>query len=216
MQDVRIRVGSTLLLSIATFISIPGAIAALVWWLAAGGLSTVRSSRYALIFIGIAGLVSFLVELSGGDGLSYFIRMTVILLIAFWAFAHQTPGEFMDLAVWAGGNTRGFDLGLVAEATLQAINAIRDDIDRIRVALTLKGKRTGIRGLLPAASVLIVTQLSRAEDQADLLVVRGYRRGGSWCPKFPENTRDIAGGIGAILVLLVAFIPIRDIFILLL
>lgn len=215
MQDVRIRVGSTLLLSLATFISIPGAIAATVWWLAAGGPSTVKSSRYALIFIGAAGLVSLLVELSGGGGVSYFIRMSVILLLAFWAFAHQTPGEFMDLAVWAGGNTRGFELGLVAEATLQSINAIRDDIERIRVALTLKGTGTGIRGLLPAASVLIITHLSRAEDQADLLVVRGYRRGGSWCPKFPKNTRDLVGGIGAILVLLVAFIPIREIFILL-
>jgi hypothetical protein len=216
MQDVRVRVISTLLLSVATFISIPGAIAALAWWFAAGGVSTVKTSRYALIFIGIAGLVSFLVEISGGGGLSYFIRMSVILLIAFWAFAHQAPGEFMDLTVWVAGNTWGFELGLVAEITLQAINAIREDIERIKVALTLKGMRTGIRQLLPAASVLIITHLSRAEDQADLLVVRGYRRGGSWCPAFPKNTRDLAGGIGAILVLLVAFIPIRDIFILLL
>jgi hypothetical protein len=216
MQDVRFRVFSTLLLSVATFISTPGAVAALIWWLMAGGISTVKTSRYALFFIGIAGLVSLLVETSGGAGLSYFIRMSVILLIAFWAFAHQSPGEFMDLAVWAAGNTRGFELGLVAEVTLQAINSIRDDIDRIKVALTLKGRRSGIRGLFPAAFVLIITHLSRAEDQADLLVVRGYRNGGSWCPAFPKNTRNLAGGIGAILVLLVAFIPIRDIFILLL
>ena len=216
MQDVRVRVFSTLILSIATFISIPGAAAALIWWFAVGGLSTVKTSRYALFFIGIAGLVSLLVGISGGDGLSYFIRMSVILLIAFWAFAHQSPGEFMDLTVWAAGNKWGFELGLVAEVTLQAINSIRDDIDRIKVALTLKGRRSSIRGLLPAAFVLIITHLSRAEDQADLLVVRGYRNGGSWCPAFPKSTRDIAGGIGAILVFLVAFIPIRDIFILLL
>jgi hypothetical protein len=216
MQDVRFRVSSTLLLSIATFISIPGAIAAFIWWGAAGGISTVKTSRYALIFIGIAGVVSLLVELSGGAGLSYFIRMSVILLIAFWAFAHQYPGEFMDLSVWAAGTTWGFELGLVAEATLQSINAIRDDIERIKMALTLKGTRKGIRELFPVASVLIITHLSRAEDQADLLVVRGYRRGGSWCPEFPKNTRDLAGVIGAILVLFVAFIPIRDIFILLL
>lgn len=216
MQDVRFRVFSTLVLSIATFISIPGAVAALIWWCAAGGISTVKSSRYPLIFIGIAGVVSLLVALSGGDGLSYFIRMSVILLIAFWAFAHQHPGEFMDLAVWAGGTTWGFELGLVAEATLQSINAIREDIERIKVALSLKSTRNGIRELIPAATVLIITHLSRAEDQADLLVVRGYRRGGSWCPEFPKNTPDLVGVIGAILVLFVAFIPIRDIFILLL
>ena len=46
---------------------------------------------------------SLVLELSGGGGLSYFTRMTVIVLIGMWIFSEQKSGEFLSywcLVVW--------------------------------------------------------------------------------------------------------------------
>jgi hypothetical protein len=92
---------------------------------------------------------------------------------------------------------------------------IGDDVARVRAAHRIKQVRPGIRTIVPSFRMLIWQQLARAESQADLLAIRGYRSGGTLCPEFTATWLDVAAGLSAILILLFAFFPVRDIFILL-
>lgn len=153
--------------------------------------------------------------MSGGNGVSYLIRMSVILLLAFYAFNERSPGEFLDLSVWVFGKKRGFDIGLAAEMSLQGLEILSDEIKRIRVAFQLKGMKIGLRSILPTAGLLIYSHFSRAEEQADLLAIRGYRGGGMVCPKFVRAKGDLLAAFTAIFPVIIAFMPLGDIFILL-
>jgi hypothetical protein len=216
MQDARIRLLATIMLSVAAFLSIFAAVLVFLWWLVfTPGIRVLQKSRYGLLIIGFSGVISLLIWFSGGDGLSYFIRMSVILLIAFWVFHDRAPGEFMDLSVWLFGQKTGFDLGLAAEMSIQSIEFIADEITRLRFAFRLKPVKHGIETIIPAGGMLIHTQMKRAEDQADLLSMRGYTRGGTICPVFRRARGDIPAAVLSILILIVSFIPVRDIFILL-
>jgi energy-coupling factor transport system permease protein len=215
VQDARLRLFSVLLLSVACFISAAGAILTLLWLLLYPVYlkAAVRSKAYYLLlpFIGIVALV---MQFSGSEGLSYFIRMGILLLLGFTIFRGWAPGEFLDLSVWLFGTKTGFDLGLAIEMTIQGIDEASRDWSRVLTAMKLKEMHPGITNLTSIGFLLIHLRLLRAHDQADLLSTRGYQSGGSCCPEFHPSNRDIIASFCAILILFIALIPTRDIFIL--
>jgi energy-coupling factor transport system permease protein len=216
MQDTRIRLISTILLSIAAFASIWGAAGALAWWLVfTPSVRYLKKSPGLVMFLVPVLLVAAITEIMTGNGVSYGIRMGVIILIALWAYEERNPGDFLSLSVWFFGRRWGFDLGLAAEMSVQGIEVIRDDILRARVAHRIKHIRPGIRTIVPAFTMLIHQQMERAASQADILAIRGYRYGGSLCPVFTTAWPDIVAGSSAILLFLFGIFPVRDIFILL-
>lgn len=215
MQDARLRLFSVLLLSAASFISVAGAILTLVWlFLYPVYLKAALRSKALYLLLPFTGIVALFMQISGDDGVSYFIRMGVLLLLAFSVFRGWSPGEFLDLSVWLFGTKTGFDLGLAIEMTIQGIDEASRDWSRILTAMKLKGMYPGIRNLTSIGFLLVHLRLLRARDQADLLATRGYQSGGSCCPEFHASNRDIFASFCAILILFSVLIPVRDIFIL--
>jgi energy-coupling factor transport system permease protein len=215
MQDPRLRLFSVILLSTATFLSLPGAILSFLWLLLYPAYlkDALRSPGFWTLVI-MTGIISAVISLSGTGGISYFIRITVIFLLAFTVYRGWMPGEYLDLAVWLFGTRSGFDLGLAIEMSLQGLKEVAADWSRMMVALKLKGVRPDFR-VLPSLGVLLLqTRLMRARDQADLLVTRGYDRGGSCCPVFRTGKKDILASVLAGIVLILAVFPVRDVFIL--
>jgi hypothetical protein len=213
MQDPRIRIAAASILSIAAFISIQGAVAAFLWWLVfTPRFRIVKKIRLVFSLILMIAFFSFVLEIFGGNGLSYFCRMTVIILIGMWVFGEQQSGEFLAISVWLFGTRIGFDLGMVAEMGIQSLSLVTADFDRIRIAEQIKGKQWGVRSLIPAGLVLVHGAVSRAEDAAELLAVRGYRSGGTLCPVFRTGTLDVVAGLSALGVFLFAVIPVSEFF----
>lgn len=215
MQDARIRLIALISLSIATFISVPGAVLTLLWLLLTPGnvKQTAKSVSFLVILLFVT-IIAIATQLTGNDGVSYLIRTGVIVLLAFSVYREWHPGEYLDLFVWLFGRKAGFDIGLAVEMSIQGLHEASRAFARIRDALSLKGKHPAIR-LIPAVGFLLIhTRLIRAREQADLLATRGYRAGGSCCPVFRTTKKDIIRGILAIFILCLSFIPIRDIFIL--
>jgi energy-coupling factor transport system permease protein len=215
MQDMRIRVGAGVLLSLAAFISIDGAAAALIWWLVfAGKMKIIRQIKLVLSLILLILFFSALLALMGGDGLSYFVRMSVILLIGMWVFTERQPGEFLDFGVWLFGDRYGFELGMLGEMGMQSLTMFESDFDRICIAERLKGNQLGIRSIVPAGLILVHGGLERAEETAGLLAVRGFCNGGTRCPEFVTGRQDIVGGLLAIAIGIFAVVPLSEFFIL--
>ena len=215
MQDARLRLLSVLLLSVASFISVAGAILTLIWlFLYPVYLKAALRSKAFYLLLPFTGIVALFMQISGEDGISYFIRMGVLLLLGFSIFRGWSPGEFLDLSVWLFGTKTGFDLGLAIEMTIQGIDEASRDWSRVLTAMKLKGMHPGIRNLTSIGFLLIHLRLLRARDQADLLTTRGYQSGGSCCPEFHASNRDIIASFCAILILFSVLMPFRDIFIL--
>jgi len=215
MQDIRIRVASASVLSIAAFFSIPGALAALGWWLVfTPGPRLLIKGWSILPVFGLVAFFGLVLEMTAGGGLSYFIRMAVIILIGIWMYSEYRPGDFLDLSGWLLGNRAGFELGIVAEMGMQDLDQLISDAGRIRMAMGLKNLRWGVRTLLPAGIILIQGALARADDMAELLAIRGYRSGGTMCPEFRTGTGDYNAGIAIIFVLIAGFVPVSEFFIL--
>ena len=215
MQDARIRLVSLVSLSIAIFLSVPGAVLALLWLLLSPGTlkETVKSAAFWVILLFVT-IIATATQLTGNDGLSYLIRTGVIILLAFSVYREWHPGEYLDLSVWLFGKKAGFDIGLAIEMSIQGLHEASLAFARIRSTLSLKGLQPGIR-LIPVVGFLLIhTRLMRAREQADLLATRGYQAGGSCCPVFRTSPRDIILGFLAILILFLSFFPVRDIFIL--
>jgi len=131
MQDPRLRLLSVAVLSLAAFASTVGAAAALVWWL----LFTPRTGSLPrpgvlLPLVGMVAATALVSAWGGGAGLSYFFRMTVILLLAAWAYTETEDGEVLAVAVWALGNRVGFEVGLVAEMGISGISVLRQEIEQ--------------------------------------------------------------------------------------
>ncbi len=214
MQDPRLRILATVALSVAAFASVAGAAAVLAWWL----LFTPRwrALPHPKVFAGVLAMIAASAALSassGGDGLSYLIRMTAILLVAAWAYADRQDGELLDVAVWLLGDRIGFDLGLIAEMGLQNLHVIEQDVAQIRRAMAIKGMRPSVGTIAPLAANVVVNQLRRTGDQAKLLNVRGYRSGGRISPTFSPGRHDVAVTILALIIVIFAYIPVRDVFI---
>ena len=216
MQDPRLRLLSVVVLSLAAFSSTAGAVVAFAWWL----IFTPRTKALPrpgvfLSLIVMIAVTALLSAWSGGPGLSYFIRMTVILLLAAWAYSETKEGEALAVAAWALGGRVGFEIGLIAEMGLSGLGVIGEEIDQMRVAMALKGIRPGIRSIVPLAVTLIVTQIRRSEDIARLLVVRGYTLGGRVCPRFKTGRKDVFASFLAVSFGILSSLPLRDVFILL-
>ncbi|MDT8357546.1 MAG: hypothetical protein RQ758_03475, partial [Methanomicrobiaceae archaeon] len=133
MNDPRFRLASALLLSVAAFASIYGAFLAACWWavFSQRTRSLPAPKKVVVAFASIAG-VGALIWLAGGDGLSYLVRFSAILLIAAWVHAEHRSGEFLSVSVWLLGDRVGFDLGLVAEMAMGTLAALEDDLGHIR------------------------------------------------------------------------------------
>ncbi|MEI6292778.1 MAG: hypothetical protein WCP36_03795 [Methanomicrobiales archaeon] len=214
MRDPRIRIFVIIALSVAAFISIAGAALAFLYWLYLPGRFRCIRRPAAVLFFSMIIVVSVISEFTSGNGLSYFIRMTVILLLALYAYTAYAPGEFFRVSVWLFGR-RGFEPGLIAEMSMEALNDLEDDSSNIRIALRQKEVPLGFSTLVPVIGMFVLNQIRRAYDQADLLTVRGYTNGGTLCPDFHPGIRDYFSGIVAICILFIAIFPVRDIFILL-
>ncbi len=156
MQDPRIRIVAASVLSLAAFMSLHGAAAVFLWWLVfTPRLDLVKNIRLVFSLILMIAFFSLILELSGGGGLSYFTRMTVIILIGMWIFSEQKSGEFLSIGVWLFGNKAGFELGMIAEMGMQSFISVMHDLDRIRLAEKIKGMQWGVRSLVPAGVVLV-------------------------------------------------------------
>jgi hypothetical protein len=215
MQDPRIRIAAAAVLSLAAFMSLHGAAAVFLWWLVfTPRLQLAKKIRLVFSLILMITFFSLVLELSGGRGLSYFARMTVIVLIGMWIFSEQKSGDFLAIGVWLFGNRAGFDLGMVAEMGIQSLVSVTADLDRIRVAEKIKGMQWNVSSLVPAGLVLVHGALVRAEDTAELLAIRGYQDGGSLCPTFFTRPLDIVAGMFAVCILFFSLIPVSEFFIL--
>ena len=214
MRDPRVRIFVIILLSVAAFISITGAALAFIYWICLPGRFRCIRKPAAMLFFTMIVVVSVITQITTGNGLSYFIRMAVILLLALYAYTAYVPGEFFRVLVWCLGRY-GFDPGLIAEMSMQSLNDLEDDSSNIRIAIRQKNVPLGLSTLVPVIGMFVMNQIRRAYDQADLLTVRGYTKGGTLCPEFHPEIPDYVSGIVAICILFIAILPVRDIFILL-
>jgi len=215
MQDPRIRIAAAAILSVSAFFSVHGAILALLWWLVfTPHVHLAKKIRLVVPLLFMTAFFSLVLEIFSGNGLSYFIRMTVIILIGMWLFWEQKPQEFLATSVWLLGDRAGFDLGLVAEMGMQSLSCIRADVGRIRVANRIKGLQWGVRGLIPGGVILVHGAFARAEDSAEVLAIRGYRSGGTLCPEFLTRPQDLVAGFFAVCVMFFALVPVSEFFIL--
>jgi energy-coupling factor transport system permease protein len=157
---------------------------------------------------------SIIMEMTGGGGFSYSIRMIVILLIGMWLYNEHHKGEFLHLGTWLFGDRAGFELGLLAEMGMESLDMLSSDFVQIRQAQELKGVHRGVQSLIPTGIILVHGTLRRADDAAELMAVRGYTRGGTFCPEFNTTTRDILEGLIALCMVIISFIPASEFFIL--
>lgn len=216
MNDPRLLLLSVSALSIAAFLSVPGTLLAAAWWLVLSGrtLPAARTVLYLGVTVLLAGLAT---ELSGGDGLSYLVRCSGVLLIATYAYAEQRDGDILDLGAWLGRRVGladlGFDLGLVGDLALGSLRAAVDDLAEIRLAVGQK-RLPLIPGWVAIGTALLFAELRRGRELARLLALRGYSGGGVHTPRFEPSRLDFVAAGAAISVLLIAIYGTRDIFIL--
>ena len=71
-----------------------------------------------------------------------------------------------------------------------SLEGLDRDLSMLRLALRLKAGRITPASLVSALGLLVRRELDRARDLGDLLAVRGYRDGGSLCPRFTRGPRD--------------------------
>lgn len=215
MQDVRIRTGTAVLLSFAAFTSILGAGAVFLWWLLfANPLRLLKRVKVILPVILLIVFCALILEFTGGRGISYCLRMVVIVLVGAWLYAEYQTGDFLHLGTWLFGKKAGFELGMTAEMGMQALSLLAADLDRIKNAHKLKGLQWGSRSLVPAGMVLVRDTLRRADESAELLAVRGYVYGGNLDPEFITRKWDIVAGLAALCMGIISFIPVSEFFIL--
>ncbi len=205
VQDPRIRLGGVLLLSIVSFLSLTGAALTMFWWLISTDRRTsIRDLRTCALVFMLPVIAAMATQWSGGDGVSYIIRISVVLVIASWAYSERYPGELLDVSVWLFGKRFGFDLGLVGEMSISTTEILLDELRRTRIALSQKGQRLSGTNLPPVIASLLVRQLRLARERAGVLAIRGYRGGGSLCPSFVTLSSDIAAGAFCVLIFTVS------------
>jgi hypothetical protein len=215
MQDVRIRVVTAAILSGAAFFTIEGALAALIWWLVfSHPLEVLKRIRVVFPVVIMIVFFSIIMEITGGGGFSYSIRMIVILLIGMWLYCEHQKEEFLHLGTWLFGDRAGFELGMLAEMGMQSLDILSSDFGQIRQAQALKGVHRGVRSLIPTGLILVQGTLRRADEAAELMAVRGYTRGGTFSPEFSTTMRDILEGLFALCMVIISFIPASEFFIL--
>ncbi|NLV26871.1 MAG: hypothetical protein GXY48_06870 [Methanomicrobiales archaeon] len=202
MQDPRIRILGAALLSGAAWFSLTGAFLTLLWWAVFGRRTSIRSIRVFILILAVPAVMSIAAIYSGRDGISYFIRITSVLIIASWMYTERYPGELLDVGVFFGGTRIGFDLGLIGELSMSALQVLAWETERVSVAIRQKGNRLNL-GIIPAVfSGIVIRQLQLAQERATLLTLRGYVRGGTHCPSFVSPPIDwIAGAFSCAIFL---------------
>lgn len=205
MQDPRVRLAGTVLLSVSSFISIPGAILSVAWWLLLTGRTTsFQSLRACALIILLPVIAACATTLSGGDGLSYLLRIGAVLLISSWAYSERYQGEFLDVSVWLLGNRIGFDIGLIGEMSLASAEVMGDEVRRTLIALRQKGQQLSLKSLPPVVTSLLIRQLLLSQEKAGILALRGYTGGGTLCPRFVTPFPDIVAGSLCVLIFAVS------------
>jgi len=200
-------------LSLCSMLSVSAALYAFIWWLFCTNWTDIKQILHDILWIVcFTSLVSLFTWYSGGDGISYFIRVTTVFLIAAYTYRSQNDGDILDVSVWAAGNRYGFEIGLIGEMALSTIRVIREDIAQIRMAMHLKGQKLTITSLSSVLSLELFILLSRAMQQGDLLLSRGYRNGGTHTPEFLTGRGDIFRGFLAIPAGFFLFLPFEDLF----
>jgi len=215
MQDPRLRLLSVAALSLAAFLAVQGAVLAFAWWLLTrqGPVRIVRSKWPLVAFLPLA-LVTIVLFLTGTGWFSYSARLAVVFLIAVYAYQDQGPGEFLGVCTWLFGKKTGFEIGLAGELGLRSLRFLEEETERARQAFLLKGIPWGVKSIIPVSVNLLFGVLHRASDQADLLVARGFSRGGSSCVRFSPAGGDILLTIAAVAAAIAAFVPLGEFFIL--
>lgn len=215
MQDQRVIICSIILLSLASYTSVTGAAGSLVWLAAFAPVRSVitRWKRYLPIIAGVA-IVSCIMAVTGGDGLGYGIRLTVVTIVGCCAWAMIRSSDPLGVPVWLLGNRLGFDLGMSAALVLSGISVSGCDLHRGMQAVRFKTRRPGPWELASLLCMVIERAVVRTEEQARVLALRGYRGGGSYCPAFTTTPVDIIALTLVFLVFILAFLPFSDVFIL--
>ncbi|MBN1431971.1 MAG: hypothetical protein JW931_04285 [Methanomicrobiaceae archaeon] len=192
MKDPRTRMASMILLSCASFAGPKAAIASMAWIIVFSERRLKIPSPWA--FLGLFIMVSIISIISLGiGGISYFIRMTSLILIAVWAYSEIRPGEILDTLVWFPGGKTGFELGLIAETAMSEIRRIPRDFRMTRTAISFKGKKLSLKEYIPVLGNILIITLRRADEQGKMLAVRGYIHGGTHASKFDTDKKDIIG-----------------------
>lgn len=206
MNDIRIRTVTAAILSVTAFVSLMGAFLTILWWLLfTRRFAAVPKRSFVIGSLSLIFVVAVVLQVLQGTGVSYGIRMCAVMLVAAWIWSEYRPGEMLNFAVWALGNRYGFDLGLVAELSLQAFSSLFADLERMRTAWAIKGFRLTPSRLPAAGTFLTQTALMRARDTGELLAIRGYRKGGTLCPVFHPGWTDFIASGTAVAVCIVAF-----------
>jgi energy-coupling factor transport system permease protein len=201
MQDPRLRLLATISLSGAAAASLPGAVIAIAWWLVWTPRRSIALGRGFLIAFLFVAVTAGIVGITGGSGISYLVRFTAVLLVAAWACAAYRPGELLDIGVWLFGTGVGFDLGLTGEMAMRSLFLSADDLRRIVAAQRFKGRSWNWRTFGPGLAVLVHLALRRADEQAEILALRGYRGGGTCVPHFSRGRWDLFAAAWAVLAL---------------
>jgi energy-coupling factor transport system permease protein len=206
MQDPRVRFSCAFLLSLAAFLSLAGATAAVLWWAAfTPRWKSIRHVRAVGVTFLLFSLIASVMALTGADGLSYLARMSAILLVGTWVYADSRAGDFLAAGTWLLGPRIGFEPGMIAEMAMGMAQDLSGDFSRIRLAIVQKGQPWGMSKILPVGRILICDALRRAEDTAEILAMRGYRGGGTVCMRFSPSPLEIMAGACAAAALVFAF-----------
>jgi len=207
MQDIRIRIGSVILLVCAAFFSMYGAIAALIWWLVfTPRFQSIKRIRPFIALMAVIGLISIILQITNESGISYFVRMMAIILVSSWLATEYQSSEFLNFGVWLFGERVGFELGLLAEMSMQSLISLVNTLVRIQLAFRLKKEPIRLKTIIPAGILVTHIELSRAKENAELLAIRGYRYGGTLKPSFFSNRLDIIAGLCTIPIVLIPFL----------
>ncbi|MDO9522957.1 MAG: hypothetical protein Q7J08_04505 [Methanocorpusculum sp.] len=192
MSDIRFRLLTLVLLSVLSFVSLFGAAAVFCWWIVFGAKTTFAKNSWKVvipvsIFVGL--FPSVVLYFTGGD-VFYGAKIFVLVLLAFWFSASLLSGELMSFFVWVFGQGSGFDLGMAAEFSVQAISEIREDFLHMWSALRIKGQKFSVLAIPSLAAGLLILSLRRAGVQSSLLARRGYISGGTYVPVFSPAVFD--------------------------
>jgi energy-coupling factor transport system permease protein len=207
MQDPRVRFACAFLLSLAAFISLAGAAMVFLWWLVfTPHWKSIRHIRAVAATLLLFVLIAAVITLTGTGGLSYLARMSAILLVGTWVYADSRAGDFLATGTWLLGPRIGFEPGMIAEMALGMAQDLSEDFSRVQLAMVQKGQPWSIRRILPAGRILICDALRRAEDTAEILAMRGYRGGGTFCTRFSTSPCEITAGAFAMAALVFAYL----------
>jgi len=209
MKDPRIRMASVIVLSCTSFASLEAAVASILWIL----VFSDRRFRIPSLpaFLGLFVMISVISALSwntDSGGISYFIRMAALIVIAVWAYSSIRPGEILDTLVWLLGERTGFELGLTAETAMTEIRRIPEDFRMARIAIKFKGEKFRVRDYIPVLGNILIITLRRAEEHGKILASRGYIRGGTHHYEFVTEKKDWLALFLAISTVFIVFLPL--------